>query len=67
MFFFAFKLLKEKKPLINIILNKIEFRIFKEVLYEDKVYNNSTDKIIYYIGDNNIEVNYTRKFKAVIL
>ena len=41
--FFASDIIKEKKPLASIILDKIEFGMFKEVLREDGVYNSLTN------------------------
>ena len=49
------------------MLDEIEFRIFKEVLREDGIYNSSTNRILYYISKNDVEVNYARKFKAAAL
>ena len=65
--FFASDIIKEKKPLASIILDKIKFRIFKEVLHKDSIYNSSTNRILYYISKNDIKVNYTHKFKAATL
>ena len=65
--FFASDIIKEKKPLASIISDEIEFRIFKEVLREDGIYNSSTDRILCYISKNDVEVNHARKFKAATL
>jgi len=65
--FFASEIIKEKKPLTSIVPDEIEFGMFKEILHEDRVYNSSTDRIICRIGNNDLEVNQSRKFKAAAL
>ena len=53
--------------LLPIAANDIDFGMFKDVLKEDKVYDATMDRIMCRIGNKDIEINHSRKFKAAAL
>ena len=59
-------IIKNKRPM-RVAANDIDFGIFKDMLKEDKVYDATRDRIMCRIGNKDIEINHSRKFKVAAL
>ena len=59
-------IIKTQRPL-RVAANDIDFGMFKDVLKEDKVYDATMDRIMCRIGNKDIEINHSRKFKVAAL
>ena len=59
-------IVKSQRP-DEVVVNDIDFGMFKELLKEDNVYDAMRDRIMCRIGNRDIEINHSRKFKAAAL
>lgn len=61
-----FDIVKPQKALPHLDIDDIDFGMFKEVLREDKVHDPIRDRIMCRIGNKDIEIDHSRKFKAAV-